>query len=79
VNDLKRKQIYLDEEMAERIERISKNNNISQAELIRRSIEFYLREKDFSDKTKDPILSLIGIVDKDIKHGSEEHDNFLYG
>lgn len=76
---MKRKQIYLEEEMAKKIEQFSNIKNISQAEIIRRAIDYYFKEKQIEEKENEPLLELAGIVDVDIEDGSENHDKYLYG
>jgi len=76
---VKRKQIYLEEEMAKKIEQFSNIKNISQAEIIRRAIDYYFKEKQIEEKENEPLLELAGIVDVDIEDGSENHDKYLYG
>ncbi|MFW6270835.1 MAG: ribbon-helix-helix protein, CopG family [Bacillota bacterium] len=76
---MKRKQIYLEEEMVKKIEHFSNVKNVSQAEIIRRAIDYYFRERQIEEKDSEPLLELAGIVDVDIEDGSENHDKYLYG
>ena len=76
---MKRKQIYLREEMARKIEQLSNLQGISQAEIIRRAIDYYFKEKKIEGNQDEPLLELAGIVNIDVKDGSENHDKYLYG
>ena len=76
---MKRKQIYLEEDMIKKIERLSNLKNISQAEIIRQAINYYFQNKNIEEKEDEPLLELAGIVSVDIKDGSENHDKYLYG
>ena len=75
---MKKKQIYLEEEMAKKIEQFSNIRNISQAGIIRRSINYYFKENQIEGKEDEPLVQLAGIVDIDIEDGSEQ-DKYLYG
>ncbi len=76
---MKRKQIYLEEEMIKNIEQLSNSKNISQAEIIRRAIDYFFQENKMKQKDSEPLLELAGIADVDIEDGSENHDKYLYG
>ncbi|MFW5891072.1 MAG: ribbon-helix-helix domain-containing protein [bacterium] len=78
MKQLIRKQIYLEEEMAEKIKKIASLKNTSQAEIIRSAVKTYLENNNIT-KNKDPLLKLIGIAETQIKDGSENHDKYLYG
>mgnify|MGYP006280943471 FL=1 len=69
-----RKQIYLEEEMAKKVEKMAEFKNTSQAEIIRNALKKYMQNCNISEET-DPLLKLIGIADVDIEDGSINHDN----
>mgnify|MGYP006282377663 CR=1 FL=1 len=69
-----RKQIYLEEEMAKKVEKMAEFKNTSQAEIIRNALKKYMMNSDIPEET-DPLLKLIGIADVDIEDGSINHDN----
>ncbi|MTI59390.1 MAG: hypothetical protein FH762_05260 [Firmicutes bacterium] len=74
-----RKQIYLDETMITQIRKIAVDKNISQSEVIRRSLFEYIKNEQLKGKIKDPLQELLGIVDLPLADGSENHDDYIYG
>ena len=74
-----RKQIYLEEGMAEYVKKIADARNTSQAEIIRLALKSYLNNYDNIKEENDPLLELIGIADVEIEDGAENHDKYLYG
>lgn len=76
---MKRKQIYLEEDMIEKIKEIAEKRNISQSELIRRSITKFIKEELAAGEVRDPILELIGLFSSDVTDGSINHDHYIYG
>ncbi|MFP4661491.1 MAG: CopG family transcriptional regulator [Halanaerobiales bacterium] len=75
---MKRKQIYLEEDMIDAIERIAEKKEISQSEIIRRSLRGYIRKAENEGEIKDPLLEIIGLGESKIEDGSVEHDKYIY-
>lgn len=78
-----RKQIYLEQDMARQLRRLSQAMGTSEAELIRRAIDEYLAKTASStgEREGDPLLELIGLCDSPIgpADASVNHDGYLYG
>ncbi|HLV10449.1 MAG TPA: CopG family transcriptional regulator [Halanaerobiales bacterium] len=75
---VKRKQIYLDEDMIEVIEVIAEKKGISQSEIIRRSLRGYIRKAQKEGEISDPLLEVIGLGKSEITDGAVEHDKYIY-
>ena len=78
--NLKRKQIYLDEENDRALKRLALTTKISEAEHIRRAAKNYIAKQKVKMAKEDPLKKLIGLCDKpdgptDV---SIHHDKYLY-
>lgn len=83
---MKRKQIYLPEEMDRRLAKVAAAEGVSQAALIRRALADYLQthpvvssDTDHVPDKLDPALQLIGLARGQGKRGSITLDDDLYG
>ena len=76
---MKRKQIYLNEGMIKTIKEIADKKGVSQSEVIRESLDRYIKEEQKKGEIKDPLLELAGIGNSDITDGSINHDHYIYG
>lgn len=79
--DLKRKQIYLDEESDRALKRLALTTKISEAEHIRRAVKKYIAKQKGKMAEEDPLRKLIGLCDKPDgpTDASIHHDKYLYG
>ena len=81
MSNLKRKQIYLDEESDRALSDLAIETKISESEHIRRAVAKYVAKKKTEIAEKDPIREIIGMCDD--PHGptdaSIHHDRYLYG
>ena len=81
MSNLKRKQIYLDEESDRALKMLAANTKISKSEHIRRAVANYIAKQKTAIEDKDPIRKIIGLCDN--PHGptdaSIHHDRYLYG
>jgi hypothetical protein len=79
--NLKRKQIYLDEESDRALKMLAIETKISESEHIRRAVAKYIVKQKTAIADKDPIQEIIGLCDN--PHGptdaSINHDRYLYG
>jgi hypothetical protein len=62
--NLKRKQIYLDEESDRALKRLALTTKISAAEHIRRAVKKYITKQKGMMAEEDPLQKLIGLCDK---------------
>ncbi len=78
--NLKRKQIYLDEESDRALKTLAFTTNISEAEHIRRAVKKYIAKQKGKIAEEDPIRKLIGLCDKPDgpTDSSIHHDRYLY-
>lgn len=67
-------QIYIEPEQAQSIESLARRRGISKAEVIRISLDKYLREMPLED---DPALGIIGLGSSGKSGISENHDAYL--
>lgn len=79
--NLKRKQIYLDEESDRALKNLAFTTKISEAEHIRRAVRKYIAKLRVGIVDNDPLKELIGLCDSpngptDV---SIHHDRYLYG
>jgi hypothetical protein len=81
VANLKRKQIYLDEESDRALKTLAFTTNISEAEHIRRAVKKYIAKQKGRSAKGDPLRKLIGLCDKPEgpADASINHDSYLYG
>ncbi len=81
MSNLKRKQIYLDEESDRALKMLAIDTKISESEHIRRAVANYIAKQNTAIIDKDPIREIIGLCDN--PHGptdaSIHHDRYLYG
>lgn len=79
--NLKRKQIYLDEESDQALKRLALTTKISAAEHIRRAVKKYITKQKGMMAEEDPLQKLIGLCDKPEgpSDASIHHDKYLYG
>jgi len=79
--NLKRKQIYLDEESDRAIKSLALATKISESEHIRRAIKRYIARQKGKMAEEDPLRQLIGLCDKPDgpTDASIHHDRYLYG
>jgi hypothetical protein len=67
-------QIYIEPNQNEVLEVLSKKRGVSKAEIIRKSLEKYLKELPIEE---DPALGLIGLGRSGKRDLSEKHDQYL--
>lgn len=74
-----RTQIQLTEEQSKTLKRLAAQENVSVAELIRRSIDAYIDKSPVvsTEERKRRMLSVIGIVSSGLTDLAEEHDRYL--
>ncbi len=79
--DLKRKQIYLDEESNRVLKRLALTSKISEAEHIRRAVKDYIAKQKVKMAEEDPLRKIVGLCDKPngLTDASIHHDKYLYG
>ena len=81
MSNLKRKQIYLDEESDRALKMLANETKISESEHIRRAVAKYIVKQKTAIAEQDPIREIIGLCDN--PHGptdaSIHHDRYLYG
>ena len=79
--NLKRKQIYLDEESDRSLKSLALATKMSESEHIRRAIKRYIARQKGKMAEEDPIRQLIGLCDKPDgpTDASIHHDRYLYG
>lgn len=81
MGNLKRKQIYLDEESDRALKGLALTTKISEAEHIRRAVKKYIAKQKGKMAEEDPLQKLIGLCDKadGPTDASIHHDRYLYG
>jgi metal-responsive CopG/Arc/MetJ family transcriptional regulator len=74
-----RTQIQLTEEQAQILKDMSVENGVSMAELIRRSVDNYIRSANWLtlEEKRRRALSIVGIVSSGISDLAAEHDRYL--
>lgn len=79
--NLKRKQVYLDEESDRALKSLALATRISESEHIRRAIKRYIARQKGKMAEEDPLRQLIGLCDKPDgpTDASIHHDRYLYG
>ncbi len=75
---MKRTQIYIDEELDERLRAAAAEDGSSAAALIREAVREYLARRR-GTPAGDPILDLAGAYISARPEASSEHDRLLYG
>ena len=80
MTNLKRKQIYLDEQSDRALKRLA-TTKISEAEHMRRAVKKYIAKQKSKMAEEDPLRKLIGLCDKPDgpTDASIHHDRYLYG
>ena len=80
MSNLKRKQIYLDEESDRALKRLALTTKVSESEHIRRAIKKYVVSQKGKMTVEDPLQKLIGLCDKPDgpTDASVHHDKYLY-
>ena len=81
MSNLKRKQIYLDEESDRALKMLAIETKISESEYIRRAVSSYIAKQRISVAEKDPIREIIGLCNNPNgpTDASIHHDRYLYG
>jgi hypothetical protein len=79
--NLKRKQVYLDEESDQALKSLAFSTKISEAEHIRRAVRKYIARLKVGIANDDPLKELIGLCDSPVgpTDASIHHDRYLYG
>lgn len=74
-----RTQIQLTEEQSTTLKKLAEQENVSVAELIRRSVDSYLEEHDVitEEERRRRLLSVIGIGHSGLSDLAENHDKYL--
>ena len=67
-------QIYIEPQQDHVLEALSKRKGISKAEIVRESLERFLREVPVEE---DPAMGLIGLGSSGKKNLSDQHDQYL--
>ena len=81
MGNLKRKQIYIDEESDRALKNLAVATEVSESELIRRAIKKYVVKQMGNIPKEDPLQKLIGLCDNPAgpTDASVHHDKYLYG
>ena len=81
MGNLKRKQIYLDEESDRALKSLAIVTKVSESEHIRRAIKKYVVKQKGDIPKEDPLQRLIGLCDNPAgpTDASVHHDRYLYG
>ena len=81
MGNLKRKQIYLDEESDRALKSLALTTKVSESEHIRRAVKTYITRQKNKIAEEDPLRKLIGLCDKPDgpTDASIHHDRYLYG
>jgi len=74
-----RTQIQLTEEQSRRLKQLAEQDGVSVAELIRRSVNRYLRERQHAtpDERRERLLSVVGVGSSSVSDLGEGHDRHL--
>jgi hypothetical protein len=74
-----RTQIQLTEEQSRRLKQLAEQDNVSVAELVRRSVDRYLRQRQHMtpDERRERLLSVAGIGSSGLTDLGESHDRHL--
>ncbi len=75
---MKRTQIYIDEELDERLRAAAAREGRSAASLVRDAVRLYLSEGKGAP-ARDPFLEIAGAFAGGPTDAAEEHDRYLYG
>ena len=81
MGNLKRKQIYIDEESDRALKNLAVATKVSESELIRRAIKKYVVTQKGNIPQEDPLQKPIGLCDNPTgpTDVSVHHDKYLYG
>jgi hypothetical protein len=74
-----RTQIQLTEEQSRRLKQLAEQDNVSVAELVRRSVDRYLRDRQYMppEERRERLLSVAGIGRSGVTDLGESHDRHL--
>lgn len=76
---MKRKQIYISEEIEEAVKELAACQSVPEAVIIREALQQYItKSSDKNSKKKNPLYKLIGLVKGGPKDGSKNLDHYLY-
>ena len=80
MGNLKRKQIYIDEESERALKTLALETKVSELEHIRRAVKKYIAKQKVEAVEKDLLEKLIGLCDKleGPTDASIHHDSYLY-
>jgi len=80
MGNLKRKQIYIDEESERALKTLALETKVSELEHIRRAVKKYIAKQKVKAVVEDPLEKLIGLCNKleSPTDASIHHDNYLY-
>jgi len=80
MTNLKRKQIYLDEESDRALKALALTTEVSESEHVRRAIKRYIARQRGKIALEDPLQKLIGLCDnpEGPTDASIHHDKYLY-
>jgi len=78
---MQRKQIYLDQQCAQRLKVLAMRKRRSEASLIREAVDQLLAADDrlHPGDEDNPLLQLLGVAPHGRPDGALHHDRFLYG
>jgi hypothetical protein len=81
MSNLKRKQIYLDEESEHALKGLALATKVSESEHIRRAVKQYVQRHGKKAGEGDPLQKIIGLCDNldGPTDASSHHDRYLYG
>ncbi len=69
-----KKLVYMTEDQERLLREAARRENISEAEVMRRALEAYVR-----GRLQDPFRELIGMANDGPVDGAEKHDRYIYG
>lgn len=84
---MRRKQLYIDEDLDEALGRLAARTGESEASHVRKALRVYLERRDAGEAAapyraeSDPLLRFIGAAGKDAgpTDSARAHDHYLYG
>ncbi len=76
---LKRTQMYLPEEVLNRLKRKSKKEKTTVSGIVRDALAEYLAKEETKDWRHDALWEIVGRVSSGKKDLSAKHDEYLYG
>ena len=74
-----RTQIQLTERQVKQLKQFAQEEDISMAEVVRRSIDFYIQQKQEPsvEERRQRLLSIVGVAHSEVSDLSENHDAYL--